>query len=127
MTSATCCCPSIIDRYPWATNSPNLVGIAADAIRSTSFSVRRRYATRSATVTIERPWRAQYPTRSGTRAMLPSSFMISQITPAGWRPASRARSTDASVWPVRSSTPNGRARSGKTWPGWTRSPGSVSG
>ena len=31
--------------------------------------------------------------------------MISQITPAGVRPASRARSTAASVWPVRSSTP----------------------
>ena len=31
--------------------------------------------------------------------------MISQITPAGIRPASRARSTAASVWPVRSSTP----------------------
>ena len=72
------------------------------------------------------PWRPQYPTRSCTRAMLPSSFMISQMTPAGWSPASRARSTDASVWPVRSRTPNGRARSGKTWPGWTRSPGSAS-
>ena len=37
--------------------------------------------------------------RSGMRAIVPSSFMISQITPAGARPASRARSTDASVWP----------------------------
>src|SRR5918994_1849041 len=48
--------------------------------------------------------------------------MTSQITPAGIRPARRARSTAASVCPVRSSTPPGRARSGKTWPGWTRSP-----
>ena len=31
--------------------------------------------------------------------------MISQITPAGISPASRARSTAASVWPTRSSTP----------------------
>ena len=31
--------------------------------------------------------------------------MISQITPAGIRPARRARSTAASVWPTRSSTP----------------------
>ena len=31
--------------------------------------------------------------------------MISQITPDGFRPASRARSTPASVWPARSSTP----------------------
>ena len=31
--------------------------------------------------------------------------MISQTTPAGIRPASRARSTAASVWPERWSTP----------------------
>ena len=49
--------------------------------------------------------------------MLPSSFMISQITPAGLRPASRAMSTAASVWPARTSTPPSRARKGKTWPG----------
>ena len=49
--------------------------------------------------------------------------MISQITPAGIRPASRARSTAASVWPARSSTPPSLAFSGKTWPGWTRSLG----
>ncbi len=49
--------------------------------------------------------------------------MISQITPAGFSPASRARSTAASVWPTRSSTPPGLALSGNTWPGWTRSRG----
>ena len=49
--------------------------------------------------------------------------MTSQITPAGIRPARRARSTAASVWPVRSSTPPSLAFSGKTWPGWTRSSG----
>ncbi len=43
--------------------------------------------------------------------------MISQITPEGLRPASRATSTAASVWPVRTSTPPSRATSGKTWPG----------
>ena len=32
-----------------------------------------------------------------TRAIVPSSFMISQTTPAGMRPARRARSTAASV------------------------------
>jgi hypothetical protein len=37
----------------------------------------------------------------GTRAIVPSSRMISQTTPAGLRPASRARSTAASVWPAR--------------------------
>ena len=51
--------------------------------------------------------------RSGMRAIVPSSFMISQITPAGFSPASRARSTEASVWPARPSTPPLRARSGK--------------
>ena len=51
--------------------------------------------------------------------------MTSQITPAGRTPASRARSTEASVWPVRSSTPPGRARSGKTWPGLMMSRGPV--
>ena len=72
-------------------------------------------------------WRSQYGIRSLTRAMVPSSFMISQITAAGIRPASRARSTPASVWPVRSSTPPGRAFSGNTWPGCTRSCGFVRG
>ena len=46
------------------------------------------------------PWRSQYGIRSGTRAIVPSSFMTSQTTPAGLRPASRARSTAASVWPI---------------------------
>ena len=59
--------------------------------------------------------------------MVPSSFMISQMTPDGFRPASRARSTAASVWPARSSTPPGRAMSGNTWPGCTRSEGPLSG
>ena len=48
-----------------------------------------------------RPCRSQYGIRSGTRAIVPSSFMISQTTPAGFRPARRARSTAASVWPAR--------------------------
>ena len=60
-------------------------------------------------------------TRSGMRAMVPSSFMISQITPDGLSPASREMSTAASVWPARTSTPPGCARSGNTWPGVTMS------
>ena len=47
--------------------------------------------------------------------------MISQMTPAGLSPASRARSSAASVWPARCSTPPARARSGNTWPGCTTS------
>ena len=48
---------------------------------------------------------------------------ISQSTPAGGRPARRARSTAASVWPGRRSTPPSLARSGNTCPGRDRSAG----
>ncbi len=47
--------------------------------------------------------------------------MISQITPAGFSPASRAMSTAASVCPARTSVPPSRATSGKMWPGVTMS------
>src|SRR5439155_1292492 len=53
--------------------------------------------------------------------------MISQTTPDGLRPAMRARSTEASVWPMRSRTPPGFARRPCMWPGETRSAGVVSG
>ena len=59
--------------------------------------------------------------------MVPSSFITSQITPAGISPASRARSTLPSVCPARTSTPPLRARSGKMCPGRTRSSGRASG
>src|SRR3954454_3572067 len=59
--------------------------------------------------------------------IVPSSFWTSQITPAGIRPARRARSTEASVWPVRSSTPPARAFSGCTWPPMTMSSRGLSG
>ena len=72
-------------------------------------------------MTILRSCFTQNSIRSGTRAIVPSSFITSQITPAELRPASRARSTAASVWPARSSTPPRRARSGNTCPGSTRS------
>ena len=36
-------------------------------------------------------------TKSGILAIVPSSFMISHIVPAGSKPANLARSTDASV------------------------------
>src|SRR5215217_6799063 len=76
-----------------------------------------------ATVTILTPCSRENFSRSGTRAIVPSSFMISHMTPAGFRPARRARSTAASVWPARCRTPPGRARSGKTCPGWTTASG----
>jgi hypothetical protein len=70
-------------------------------------------------VTILRPCCAAKISSSGSLAMLPSSFMISQMTPAGFRPASRARSTQASVCPVRRKTPPSLACKGKRWPGVT--------
>ena len=48
---------------------------------------------------------------------MPSSFITSQITPAGFSPASRARSTAASVCPARSSTPPGAALQREHVPG----------
>ena len=95
--------------------------------RSMSRSVRRRCSMSWAIVMILSPCSAAYGTRSGTRAIVPSSLLISQITPAGMSPARRARSTAASVWPARSSTPPGRARRGNTWPGLTMSSGPASG
>jgi len=63
----------------------------------------------------------------GRRAMVPSSFITSQITPPGRSPVSRAKSTAASVWPVRTSTPPLLDRIGKTCPGRARSSGRESG
>src|SRR5216684_2341799 len=82
---------------------------------------------RSATVSIFKLCSLQNSMSWGTRAMVPSSFMISQMTPAGLNPAMRARSTEASVWPARTRTPPVRARSGKMWPGRARSCGLVFG
>ncbi len=65
-------------------------------------------------VIISRPCFLANLVSSGTRAIVPSSFMISQMTPAGYRPAMRARSTAASVCPARTITPPSRARSGNT-------------
>src|ERR1700687_3264259 len=53
--------------------------------------------------------------------------MISQMIPAGPIPPSRARSTEASVCPARTSTPPLRARSGNTCPGRAKSDGRVAG
>ncbi len=69
------------------------------------------------------PWVRAVLNSSGSRAMPPSSSRISQMTPTGAEPAIRARSTAASVWPARRSTPPGSARRGKMWPGRLRSSG----
>src|SRR6266481_5531385 len=96
-------------------------------IQSWSASHSHRYRANSVTLIILRSCLAQKRMRSGRRAMSPSSFTISQITPEGFNPPRRARSTAASVWPRRSNTPSRRARSGKMWPGLARSSGRVLG
>src|SRR5712692_4672708 len=64
-----------------------------------------------------RPCSFANASRSGMRAMVPSAFMSSVITPAGYTPARIARSTAASVCPARVSTPPSAARRGKVCPG----------
>ena len=53
--------------------------------------------------------------------MLPSSFIISTITPAGCKPAKRAKSIAASVCPVLLRTPPSLAINGKICPGLAKS------
>ena len=109
-------------------NSPNSVGIGASANRRTSFSCLRRYRMRSAIVMNSRPCLSANFSSSGARAMsIFFSSTISHSTPAGYRPARRAKSTVASVWPARLSTPPSRASSGRMWPGRARSSGRVAG
>ena len=64
---------------------------------------------------------------SGARIMVPSSRMISQQRPTSFSPARRIRSTVASVWPLRSSTPLSLASRGNMWPGRRKSSGLASG
>ena len=62
--------------------------------------------------------------RSGTRAIVPSS-LHDLADDAGRVQAGEPREVDGGLGLARraASTPPGRARSGKTWPGWTRSCG----
>ena len=63
------------------------------------------------------PYSSANSSSSVVRIMVPSSRMISQQRPASLRPAMRMRSTVASVWPERTSTPPSFARSGNMCPG----------
>ncbi len=95
--SARCGSWSTSDEYANRSNVPNSVGSFSAISRVTSFSRRRRYSIRSAIVHIFSACLSQNPRRSGSRAMLPSSFRISQITATSRNPASRHRSTLPSV------------------------------
>src|SRR4026209_498974 len=77
------------------------VGMRVIAARLTSFSLWIRYSI-SALIVIDlslysRPSAAS----SGSRAMPPSSSSTSQMTPAGAKPARRARATAPPAWPAR--------------------------
>ncbi len=95
--------------YAIIRNSPHFVWIRLSPARTMYRSFRSRYRISSATVSIISPCSLQNGIRSGIRAISPSSRIISQITPEGFSPASRARSTEASVCPARTSTPPLRA------------------
>ena len=62
----------------------------------------------------------------GIRAMVPSAFITSTSTPASSKPAMRARSTVASVWPARRNTPPVLAFKGNICPGFAKSSGLAS-
>ena len=68
-----------------------------------------------------------YSISSGILAIVPSSFMISQMTPAIYRSARRVISIAASVWPALSRTPPFMACRGKMCPGRAISEGFVLG
>ena len=107
-----------------ALNSPAIeVGTTVSAALLTNDSVRIRYSMRSAMVHIFISCFLLKFSKAGILAMVPSSSMISQITPAGFKPARRARSIDPSVWPARTITPPCLPLRGNTCPGRTRSLG----
>ena len=63
--------------------------------------------------------------KSGSLAIVPSSFIISHNTPAGLNPANLDKSTAASVCPVLLNTPPSLADKGKICPGLARLEGLV--
>ena len=91
--------------------------------RTTMLSCWLRYWIKSAMLPILSWCSLANSSKSGKRAMLPSSFMISQMTAVGEQPAIAAKSQPASVWPERINTPPGWAIKGNICPGCTRSPG----
>ena len=120
------CSPPVRSLNEMQSKSPYSVLSTRWPTRSMSVSLRLRYSIRSAMVPIFSPCCWANTSRSGSRAIVPSSFMISQITEAGESPAIADRSQPASVWPARISTPPSCACSGKMWPGCTRSAGVAS-
>ena len=78
---------------------------------------------KSSIVIIFKLWFLSKFHNSGVLAIVPSSFIISHITPAGFNPASLAKSTAASVCPALFNTPPSLATKGNTCPGLLKSSG----
>ena len=83
ITIATWCWPSMRLSNAWMRNGPYDVGRLASAILRTSRSCCIRYWMRSRIVIMRMPCSAQKRSSCGTRAIVPSSFITSQMTPAG--------------------------------------------
>ena len=110
-------------RYTTPWNFPHGVLNSRLPSRTTILSFWLRYWIKSAMLPILRPCSLAKTIKSGSRAMLPSSFIISQMTAVGEPPANKAKSQPASVCPERMRTPPGCAIKGKIWPGCTKSSG----
>ena len=124
LTIAMCNRLSTSFSYTTALNSPPTeVGIMVSAARWTKDSVRMRYSIKSSMVQIPTPCFSLNFSSAGIRAIVPSSSITSQITPAGVNPAKRARSIEPSVCPALTITPPLLALNGNICPGRTRSRG----
>ncbi|EKD48231.1 MAG: hypothetical protein ACD_65C00056G0002 [uncultured bacterium] len=102
-------------------NFPYLVSRSVSTCFSISFSLWRRYSIRFLIEISVRLCFFEKFLRSGSLIISPSSLVISHNTPASLRPASRAKSYAASVWPALWSMPPFLAINGKMCPGLTRS------
>ena len=91
------CSSKITSRHTPNLNSPYSVVTSFSNILSTVDSFESLKSIRSAIVPIFRSNLSANVIKSSLLAMLPSSFIISQITPAGVKPASDDKSHAASV------------------------------
>ena len=106
-----------------SSNVPYCVEISFRFFSSRMDSLRVRYRTMSEMLHRLMSCSLQNRSKSSSLAIVPSSFMTSQMAAIGFNPASLSRSTEPSVCPRRTNTPSSRAMSGNTCPGRLRSSG----
>ena len=121
LTRAICSFPSIRLSKPTILNVPLSVGILATTSIFISCSVFFLYLIKSAIVIIFKLCFLAKISKSGTLAIVPSSFKISHITATGVSPQILHKSTVASVCPSLSRTPLSFAINGKICPGLVKS------